>query len=255
MPLIHGKSPKAFKKNIEAEMHAGKPQKQSLAIAYSIKRKAEHSKKMAKGGMVHPDADNAKTDRDLEMMDKHPLDMSPELDARKEHMATIDSGDEDDSEDMRMLKGKKPEMSSELDARKEGMADIDSGDDNESEDMRMMHGMHGDIEPDLHDEQHMPTADEHDDMIDRIMMKRKMMAKGGMAEHDDEQVDLHANQDEGKNLEDDLSFEALHDPMKDSMIDGPGQPMDSNEHGHEIDSDEHDMVDLIRRKMMSRRRS
>ena len=33
-------------------MHAGKPQNQALAIAYSVKRKAEHHK-MAEGGSVH----------------------------------------------------------------------------------------------------------------------------------------------------------------------------------------------------------
>jgi len=49
MPLIKGKSPKAFKHNIEAEMDAGKPQKQALAIAYSMKKKA---KKYAKGGFI-----------------------------------------------------------------------------------------------------------------------------------------------------------------------------------------------------------
>jgi len=41
MPLIKSKSDKAFKKNIEAEMHAGKPQKQAVAIAYSMKRAAK----------------------------------------------------------------------------------------------------------------------------------------------------------------------------------------------------------------------
>lgn len=54
MPLIRGKSKKAFSKNVEAEMHAGKPQKQSLAIAFSVKRKAP--KKMAQGGKVPPSA-------------------------------------------------------------------------------------------------------------------------------------------------------------------------------------------------------
>lgn len=47
MPLDNSKSKKAFSKNVSAEMHAGKPQKQSLAIAYSVKRRA---KKMSKGG-------------------------------------------------------------------------------------------------------------------------------------------------------------------------------------------------------------
>jgi hypothetical protein len=47
MPLMPGKSKKAFSKNVETEMHAGKPQKQALAIAYSVKRK-----KKASGGTV-----------------------------------------------------------------------------------------------------------------------------------------------------------------------------------------------------------
>lgn len=51
MPLIHGKSDRAFSQNVRTEMEAGKPQKQSLAIAYRLKRKAEHQK-MAEGGPV-----------------------------------------------------------------------------------------------------------------------------------------------------------------------------------------------------------
>jgi hypothetical protein len=48
MPLKQGKSEKAFQQNIKTEMHAGKPQKQALAIAYSVKRK-----NMAKGGGLY----------------------------------------------------------------------------------------------------------------------------------------------------------------------------------------------------------
>ena len=40
MPLKKSKSKKAFSANIRAEMNAGKPQKQAVAIAYSVKRKA-----------------------------------------------------------------------------------------------------------------------------------------------------------------------------------------------------------------------
>lgn len=50
MPLIHGKSQKSFSKNVETEMNAGRPQKQSLAIAYSEKRKAEKKAHMWRGG-------------------------------------------------------------------------------------------------------------------------------------------------------------------------------------------------------------
>jgi hypothetical protein len=44
MPLIKSKSEKAFKKNVETEMKAGKPQDQALAIAYQLKRNAEQKR-------------------------------------------------------------------------------------------------------------------------------------------------------------------------------------------------------------------
>lgn len=58
MPLIKGAKPnsKGFKQNIEAEISAGKPQKQAVAIAYSeskqhkgktVKKEMEHHKKAA----------------------------------------------------------------------------------------------------------------------------------------------------------------------------------------------------------------
>jgi hypothetical protein len=45
MPLVKSASKNAMRKNIKAEIAAGKPQKQAVAIAYSVKRAAE-----AKGG-------------------------------------------------------------------------------------------------------------------------------------------------------------------------------------------------------------
>lgn len=41
MPLIKSKSKKAFESNLKKEISAGKPQKQALAIAYSVKRKSK----------------------------------------------------------------------------------------------------------------------------------------------------------------------------------------------------------------------
>lgn len=41
MPLKKSDSKAAFKSNIKAEVHAGKPVKQAVAIAYSEKRAAE----------------------------------------------------------------------------------------------------------------------------------------------------------------------------------------------------------------------
>jgi len=48
VPLLHSKSAKAFSQNVATEMHAGKPQKQAVAIAYSVKNhvaKDEHEER------------------------------------------------------------------------------------------------------------------------------------------------------------------------------------------------------------------
>lgn len=44
MPLKKSASKSAFKSNIKAEVHAGKPVKQAVAIAYSEKRAAKKGK-------------------------------------------------------------------------------------------------------------------------------------------------------------------------------------------------------------------
>ncbi len=41
MPLTKSPSKKAFEKNVKAEIKAGKPPKQAVAIAYSVKREAK----------------------------------------------------------------------------------------------------------------------------------------------------------------------------------------------------------------------
>ena len=45
MPLAKSKSEKALKENIKAEVKAGKPVKQAVAIAYSVKREAQKKAK------------------------------------------------------------------------------------------------------------------------------------------------------------------------------------------------------------------
>ena len=50
MPLKKSASPKAFSANVKKEMAAGKPQKQAVAIAYSVKRKAAGTKTAPKKG-------------------------------------------------------------------------------------------------------------------------------------------------------------------------------------------------------------
>lgn len=44
MPLKKSKSKAAFKSNIRAEVKAGKPVKQAVAIAYSVKRRSKRGK-------------------------------------------------------------------------------------------------------------------------------------------------------------------------------------------------------------------
>lgn len=41
MPLKKSKSKKAFKENIRTEVKAGRPVKQAVAIAYSVKRRSK----------------------------------------------------------------------------------------------------------------------------------------------------------------------------------------------------------------------
>ena len=45
MPLVKSPSKAAFRKNVKAEVKAGKPVKQAVAIAYSVKRAAQKGKK------------------------------------------------------------------------------------------------------------------------------------------------------------------------------------------------------------------
>lgn len=53
MPLEKSKSPKAFEHNIKAEIKAGKPQKQAVAIAYAQKREAGGHDKPKFRGIEH----------------------------------------------------------------------------------------------------------------------------------------------------------------------------------------------------------
>lgn len=45
MPLKKGSSQKVISQNIRREMHAGKPQKQAIAISYSAAGKSKSRKK------------------------------------------------------------------------------------------------------------------------------------------------------------------------------------------------------------------
>lgn len=95
---MQGRSKKAFSKNVETEMEHGKPMKQSLAIAYDVKRKNSKRKKMAKGGMemnetsVRPDKGYGKiimiNDHDD---DKHQMAEGGEISASNERRPMPDN--------------------------------------------------------------------------------------------------------------------------------------------------------------------
>ena len=50
MALKKGKSKKTFKENVKKAIDEGTPQKQALAVAYSLKRSAEKKDKKSKKG-------------------------------------------------------------------------------------------------------------------------------------------------------------------------------------------------------------
>jgi hypothetical protein len=72
MPLIKSKSKKAVSENISTEMDAGKPQKQSIAIALDVQRRAKGKKKFALGGAVEAPGRSG-----------HPYDRNPGAPAKK----------------------------------------------------------------------------------------------------------------------------------------------------------------------------
>ena len=184
MPLIKGKSKESFSKNVATEMDSGKPQKQSLAIAYAVQRKAK--KKMFGGGRV----------KDEETTSAPKPAASPAW-GSKEWAEKVKQG----------VEGKP---------------------------VQKAHG--GEIHPsDL-----MSDEERSESIVDAIMRKRKM-ADGGM-------VDLEENSEEEVNQYYGLNSKAADEPQyDDSQLED--QPMDSNEHGDDIESDKHDMVSRIRAKL------
>lgn len=271
MPLIKGKSKKDFSKNVATEMDAGKPQKQSLAIAYSIKRK--NAKKMYEGGRVsadtaatdrdetmlqghtspgrqelrandesHSDIDMARTDRDM-AMDHDDREMSgPAQDARKEGRSAID--DASDAREMNMMRKRYAEGGA-VSAMKENYTDIDDARDNY--DLRM-----------ASDASHHIATDAKTETIADIIRAKRFMAKGGkvgMYAEGGDVVDLDGSH------EDEFMSEGVNHRIldgenyaEDEALDQASSPEDSNEHGRDLpDEDEYDMVDKIRKKMRAYR--
>ena len=92
MPLIKSKSDKAFKSNIAAEVKAGKPVKQAVAIAYSTKRAA---KKANGGDVTWDDVDEPRPRR---AQSTNPMDYDSDHDYYRA-IGRIKDDDDDEEED------------------------------------------------------------------------------------------------------------------------------------------------------------
>ena len=242
MPLIKSPSKQAMSKNIATEMDAGKPQKQSIAIAYSVGRRAAKKKKMAEGGEInfHDErrvSEDEQEARGKRMLDDESLSHSPELDARDEHHVTEDDSDE---REMHIMDAKPRSHAAELSATEEHRV---GEDDEDSMEMDMMHTKN---QTDSYSKAGIINYARGG--IAEAIRRKKMYADGG-------EVDLQdSNGDEHLNLEDQLSFDAARKKTyyDDSQLDS--QPMDSNEHGDELSDEDMNgspMINEIRRRMKS----
>lgn len=165
MPLIHSKSPEAFKSNLKAEIHAGKPLKQSLAIAYNMKKKP---KKMAAGGEMEsgylPDPEEhevddepaiSEDDKSLNQYMAHGGDIVDHIMKKRQMM----------SEGGRVANGGEDELSDMADGKPNNFDDLSLRDDLESTNSG---ATAGDF---LGNEQ---EDEDRSDIIGRIMRQRSM---------------------------------------------------------------------------------
>lgn len=273
MPLLKSKSKKAFDENVKSEMDAGKPQKQSLAIAYSVKRQAGKKKKMASGGKVdisahdesRPMPDDLHADKASAMRQEDRPRGDVPIDFASEKRASIDGPVT--SEEMDMIReyrrGKMMAEGGEISALDEHMSGID--DAASMRDEHMLMGKRPSMMAERRAGGKYPDADSartdrDEDMLEQSLPEDEYSKKGRINYADGGEVDLSRNADEDPNYEDDLSFNALRKEnySESAGLDELDSPMDSGQHGdeREIDSeDEHDgrLVSKIRSKMKSKR--
>lgn len=297
MPLIKSKSQKAVSENIATEMKAGAPQKQAVAIAMSVRRKAP--KKMAKGGSVksearpapestHNDkievAHNARAEpvsqsqmtsrpdikqdaprKSPSLKNPQPLKAS-KLVAADSPFKVLDRRLQDEEARLQLLaKGgminEEVSMKRAEEDEKPSMSPIKESYEHPSEEEVMSDKMApvlaegGDVESEESREHELAESPEqeieeerHDSLAAAIMAKRRKLAQGG-------QVDLDLNAEEQPNGYYKRNEDAVLKENYDSGMEDVSQPIDSNEHSEHIESDLHDMVSAIRRRMKSRQQS
>lgn len=206
---------------------------------------ALHMKKMAKGGMMPKD---------------HGIEEEERMD--EAHLMSM----EDPSED---------EGASEAHSMNEEDADK-HGDDVPALHMKKM--AEGGIAHEMDDQPMDEEEDEHHASIASAIMAKKDREASRMSDSDmdemmrlynggeikshdsiysddSDQADLSRNADEDANEEDQLSFNSLR---KENYSESEGlreldSPMDSAQHGDDIESDKHDMVESLRRRIKAKR--
>lgn len=229
MPLIKKPSKKALSENIATEMDAGKPQKQSIAIAYAVQRK--NRKKMATGGKVE---DSAK-------MEKRPMPDASGL-AQKSIVEMIRMRRKMMADGGYVAPDSGVSSLSDADKAKAAEEGKKFGDSYEKSDV-----------PDNHEadekakaEREAPTVAHRLGYKDAPQVTNKY-AKGG-------EVDLSLNADESDNTMDDLNYDALR---KENYSESPAlteldYDIDKSIGDDLTDEDAHDMISAIRRKMKSK---
>lgn len=289
MPLIKSSSKKAFVSNLKKEEGAGKPPKQSLAIAYSVQRMNKKKKKMANGGSVDPtqqhlmqgDAMSDSIERGVVNQTKKRLGMNGggmtedsraapgisesergehDLDQLKDRQRRQMEDGYDPALDHTMAPGEGESEKGLYENRQESerkrrqgastpptsswTEDTESGEyeDHQMDDEKRRQAEHEDPS----ESDRMYQGDRRATSIADAILNKKKYADGGM-------VDLEEDSEEEPNQYDDRNeFAAGKEQYDDTQLEP--QPMDSNEHGDDIDSDEHDMIPIIIRKMKSNRR-
>lgn len=265
---MHKKSQKAFAHNIKAEMEAGKPQKQSIAIAYSVKRRAHKadggsvkSEKRPMPDQSHNDAKEVQENSSMKAPKADKMTSQPE---RKQSMkggvyalkepkimqgSTFKARRRDQMDEMERDEERDMEMSMTPAApMEEPKAEMDE--EHPDRQGPPVHGMKmmaegGRADAEEIDEEELEHASS---LAAAIMAKRKMMAEGG-------QVDLAQNAEEEPNNEDQMSFEALKKENYDesSALDELGEQA-SNEISPEHDEEDVDDKSIVS-KIMKKRKS
>lgn len=239
MPLIKGKSEKSFKENVRHEYKEGKPLKQSLAIAYSMKRKAQ---KRAGGGSMHGSGCTCPSCRksyssggDVESKpmpspSPHPLQLPDQAEQEKKQkslreafnyaeggrVAEMKSGFVDHegntrrpngpamSEEEKKFNQHYPDMQASTSLSEE--EDVDSMMDKESQNFSQQdrYAMGGDVAGTVGKEIY---KDDEQDLVDRIMRKRKGLMNDFSEEDRYSEGGKVANQDHGPNENDLAGFD------------------------------------------------